>query len=186
MPCFIDRTLTLNPALQAQLQSSRVGAASTTWPLHSDAQAVPRKAMFSNCRATRLARWILLASAFATSVSFAQTKGGTMKVVASGPPGTAVDVIARSLATYLSSSLGVTAVVDNKVGAGGNIAAGSAAMSPPDGMTLLVAANNVATINPFVFSKLKYSFEDDLIPVGHLGGGRRAAEKALSNERNRL
>lgn len=124
------------------------------------------------CRqAARVTRWVLLASILASSISFAQTKGGTMKVIASGPAGTAVDMIARSLGTYLSTSLGVTAIVDNKVGAGGNIAAESAAMSPADGMTLLVAANNVATINPFVFSKLKYSFADDLIPVGHLGGG---------------
>ena len=94
-----------------------------------------------------------------------------MKLIASGPAGTAIDVIARSLGTYLSASLGVTTMVDNKVGAGGNIAAESAAMSPGDGMTLLIAANNVATINPFVFSKLKYNFADDLIPVGHLGGG---------------
>lgn len=125
----------------------------------------------TRCRASRVTRWVLLASILATPVSFAQTKGGTMKVIASGPAGTAVDMIARSLGTHLSTSLGVTAVVDNKVGAGGNIAAESAALSPADGMTLLVAANNVATINPFVFSKLKYSFADDLIPVGHLGGG---------------
>lgn len=122
-------------------------------------------------RARRIARWLLLGSALAASASFAQTKGGTMKVIASGPPGTAVDVIARSLAASLSTSLGVTAVVENKVGAAGNIATESVALAPADGMTLLVAANNVATINPFVFSKLKYSFADDLITVGHLGGG---------------
>ncbi|HOW48189.1 MAG TPA: hypothetical protein P5163_14035 [Rubrivivax sp.] len=47
------------------------------------------------------------------------------------------------------------------------------ASGPPgtDGMTLLVAANNVATINPFVFSKLKYSFADDQITVRHFSGG---------------
>ncbi len=122
-------------------------------------------------RASRVTRWVLLASMLTASVSFSQTKGGTLKVIASGPAGTAVDVFARSLGTSLSASLGVTAVVDNKVGAGGNIAAESAATSPADGMTLLVAANNVATINPFVYSKLKYSFAGDLIPVGHLGGG---------------
>lgn len=119
----------------------------------------------------RALRWGLLLTAFVTSAGFAQTRGGTMKLIASGPPGTAVDVLARSLATHLGSSLGVTTIVENKVGVGGNIAAESAAMAPPDGMTLLVTPSNVATINPFVYSKLRYSFADDFIPVGHLGGG---------------
>ncbi len=145
-------------------------------PLYPDVKRPPaatshfkRKTIATQMRGVTLC--VLLASMVAAPVSFAQTKGGTMKLIASGPAGTAIDVIARSLGTYLSASLGVTSMVDNKVGAGGNIAAESAAMSPGDGMTLLIAANNVATINPFVFSKLKYNFADDLIPVGHLGGG---------------
>jgi hypothetical protein len=80
-------------------------AAQTTAPsLRARQSSGRRRPRAPATQARRIAHWLLLASALATSASFAQTRGGTMKLVATAPPGTAVDVIARSLATSLGTS----------------------------------------------------------------------------------
>lgn len=60
-------------------------------------------------------------------------------------PGTGADILARTLGQKLSQKLGVGVVVDNKVGASGNIGAEAAAAAAPDGYTLLVTATTFVT-----------------------------------------
>jgi tripartite-type tricarboxylate transporter receptor subunit TctC len=78
--------------------------------------------------------------------------------------GQAIDIVARLIAQSLSEQLGQQFVVDNKPGAGGNIAAEAVARAPADGYTLLViGANN--PINATLYDKLSFDLLRDFVPV---------------------
>jgi tripartite-type tricarboxylate transporter receptor subunit TctC len=77
--------------------------------------------------------------------------------------GGSTDVAARLVAEYLTRSLGQQVFVENRTGANGNIGTEAAAKSPPDGYTLLVAPDAVAS-NPHVY-KVNYDTLKDLTPV---------------------
>jgi tripartite-type tricarboxylate transporter receptor subunit TctC len=66
------------------------------------------------------------------------------------------DVVARSLAAVMGKTLGQTVLVDNKVGAGGTLAAGYVAKAAPDGYTFLIHHNGMATA-PGLYRKLAYN-----------------------------
>lgn len=75
--------------------------------------------------------------------------------------GGGTDMIARLVGEYLTNVLGQTVVVENKPGAGGNIASEAVARAPADGYTLLLAVNNV-TINPYIYKNMSIDIERDL------------------------
>jgi tripartite-type tricarboxylate transporter receptor subunit TctC len=79
--------------------------------------------------------------------------------------GGGTDIIARLAAQYLGTRLNATIVVDNKPGAGGNIATENVAKSPADGYTLLLAVNNV-TINPYLYKTMIVDVARELRGVG--------------------
>lgn len=85
-------------------------------------------------------------------------------------PGSSIDMVARAVALRLAEKLGQPVVVDNKVGAGGNVAAGLIARAPADGYTLLVVANSIA-ISPAVYPDLKFDVQKDLRAVAYVGIG---------------
>ncbi len=91
----------------------------------------------------------------------------TMRVVATFPPGGATDILARITAQKLNERLGQPAVVENRVGGGGNIGADFVAKSEPDGYTLLIGGVPHA-ISMSLFSKLPYDFARDLAPIVNL------------------
>lgn len=78
------------------------------------------------------------------------------------------DVVARIYASRLSELLGQQAVVDNRHGAGGSIAGELTARAPPDGYTLMVAANGTLAVAPHLI-KLSYDGRKDLTPVALIG-----------------
>lgn len=80
-------------------------------------------------------------------------------------PGGGSDIIARLIATRLQARLGQPVVVENKPGAGGNLAIEQVAKARPDGYTLLVSPNTV-TMAPALFSKLPFDVVKDLAGVG--------------------
>jgi tripartite-type tricarboxylate transporter receptor subunit TctC len=87
-----------------------------------------------------------------------------VKLVLGFTPGSAADVVARVLAPKLSDALGQQVVVENKPGAGSNIAAESVVKSPADGYTLFLGS--VAnTINASLSKGLSFDFSKDLAPV---------------------
>lgn len=75
------------------------------------------------------------------------------------------DVMARMVAPALSRQLGQPVIVDNKVGAGGNIGSQFVARAPADGHTLLLATNTL-TLNPFLLKSIPFDVTTDLAPVG--------------------
>jgi tripartite-type tricarboxylate transporter receptor subunit TctC len=89
-----------------------------------------------------------------------------IRIVVAFPPGAATDVLARALAHALPSALGQPVVVENRPGAGGNIATVAVRRSPPDGSTFL--AHSVAfSVNPSLFRNAGYE-ATDLEPVAML------------------
>jgi len=91
-----------------------------------------------------------------------------IKIVVGYSAGGAVDAIARSVGQRMSALLGQPVVVENKPGAGTNIAVKSVITSPPDGYTLLLAANALA-VNPSLFQPAPYDLERDLTPIALVG-----------------
>ena len=83
-------------------------------------------------------------------------------------PGGPSDILSRLVGLKLGEAVGVTVVIDNRGAVGGIVGAELGAHSPPDGYTLLLAANSLLTINPHVYKKLGYSPERDLQPVTQL------------------
>ena len=88
-----------------------------------------------------------------------------LKLVVNFPPGGAADVIGRALATQLSEQLKQQVVVENKPGANGNLGADAVAKSPADGYTLLMSSGGAVTVNPFLYTKMPFDAERDLVPV---------------------
>jgi len=89
-------------------------------------------------------------------------------VVIPYPPGSTPDIVGRTLSSKLQEALGQPFVVENKSGAGGNIGAEMVAKSAPDGYTLLVGVNGPAAINKFLYKKIGYDSDRDLMPVSLL------------------
>src|SRR5262245_30712271 len=81
------------------------------------------------------------------------------------PPGGAPDTSARLIGQVLQEAHGWSVVIENRSGANGNIASAELAKAPPDGYTLLLAADSNITINPHVYSKLSFDTLKDLVPV---------------------
>jgi tripartite-type tricarboxylate transporter receptor subunit TctC len=75
------------------------------------------------------------------------------------------DLIARAVASRVSSSLGQSVVVLNKPGAGGNIGAQMVARAPADGYTLLTASNAILAISKWVYRHPGYDAEKDFAPI---------------------
>jgi tripartite-type tricarboxylate transporter receptor subunit TctC len=88
-----------------------------------------------------------------------------VRVVVGYSPGGLPDTIARVIGQKLSERWGQQFVVENKPGANGILGAEFVAKAAPDGYTLLMTDNSTHAINPFLYSKLPYDADRDLIPV---------------------
>jgi tripartite-type tricarboxylate transporter receptor subunit TctC len=85
------------------------------------------------------------------------------------PPGGAVDIMARTIGQKLAEAMGQPVVVENRSGAGGNIAADIVAKAAPDGHTLLISAVSSLAISATFYEKPQYELLKDLTPVGIVG-----------------
>jgi len=87
-----------------------------------------------------------------------------IRIAVAFPPGGPVDIIARLVGPKLAEILGQQVVVENKVGASGNLATTEVAKAAPDGYTLLTHSSAYA-VNPSLFKNAGYDPNKDLIPV---------------------
>jgi tripartite-type tricarboxylate transporter receptor subunit TctC len=78
--------------------------------------------------------------------------------------GQAIDILARLIGQWLSDRLGQQFIIENRPGAGGNIAAEAVVRAPPDGYTLLVIGANNA-INATLYTNLSFNLIRDTVPV---------------------
>jgi len=92
---------------------------------------------------------------------------GPITFVVAFPPGGSIDVVMRAMAPKLQERLGKPVVIENRVGAGGNIAAGAVANAPPDGHTLLAPASSLAA-NPTLIKHMPFDTLKDLQPIALL------------------
>jgi tripartite-type tricarboxylate transporter receptor subunit TctC len=88
-----------------------------------------------------------------------------VRVVVGYSPGGLPDTIARLIGQKLSERWGQQFVVENKPGANGILGAEYVAKAAADGYTLLMTDNSTHAINPFLYAKLPYDADRDLIPV---------------------
>lgn len=88
-----------------------------------------------------------------------------IRLLVGSPPGAPSDTVARTMAEQLGSSLGQPLLVENRPGAGLNLAAGLVASAEPDGHTFLVTSGTVMTVNPIIYSSLTFDARKDLMPV---------------------
>ncbi len=92
----------------------------------------------------------------------------TIRLIVPYGSGGGVDVVARTVADYISNKMGKTVVVENRAGAGGNVGSGFVVKSEPDGYTLLVASNSNA-VNNSLYKNMAYDASKDLTPITLIG-----------------
>src|SRR5687767_7379958 len=112
---------------------------------------------------------VLLVLACAAAPVAAQTPypSKPIRLILPFPPGGSTDIVARLIGQKLTESWGVPVLVDNRPGAGGNIAAEVAAKSPPDGHTLF-QVNVANAIGATLYPKLNYDLISSFAPVTQL------------------
>ena len=105
------------------------------------------------------AAWLVLAC------TGAQAQPSTIKLMVGFPAGGGTDAIARTLAEKLSTQLATTVVVDNKAGAGGQLAAQALKVAPADGSVLFLTHDHTVSILPLVVKNPGFDPAKDFVPV---------------------
>jgi tripartite-type tricarboxylate transporter receptor subunit TctC len=87
-----------------------------------------------------------------------------VRVIVPYPAGGSTDVLTRILAERMKDIFGQSFVIENRGGAGGNIGIAAVTSSPPDGYTIGAATIGHFAINQFLYSKMPYDAERDMVP----------------------
>ena len=105
-------------------------------------------------------------AALAASSTLAQTyPAKPIRVIMAQAPGSATDVVARTISNKLQEALGQPLVIDARPGAGGTLGTDIAAKAPPDGYNLFMANNSTHGSNPALYAKLPYDAVKDFAPI---------------------
>jgi tripartite-type tricarboxylate transporter receptor subunit TctC len=88
-----------------------------------------------------------------------------IKILVGYAAGGSTDVTARIIAQALSERLGQPVIIENRPGAGGNIAADATAKADPDGYTLLMTTSTSFATNPSLYKSLPFNVETDFVPI---------------------
>ena len=110
----------------------------------------------------------LMAAAGPSSQAYAAYPEKPITLVVPFPPGGAVDTLGRLFADKISTYTGQSVMVENRAGANGNIGTEAVVRAAPDGYTMLIAANGMAT-NPTIYPKRSFNETKDLRPVAYVG-----------------
>jgi len=92
-----------------------------------------------------------------------------IRMIAPFPPGSSIDIIARLIAQPMGDTLGQPIVVENKVGAGGNVGVDAVLKSPKDGYTIGIGARGPLAINGFLVDSMPYDPVKDVAPIAIFG-----------------
>ena len=137
---------------------------------------VPNSRAFSESSA-RVAIASLLAAACSLQASPAAAQAypsRAVRVMVGFAPGGPNDIIARAYGARLTESLGQPFVVENRTGAGGNLAAEAVARAAPDGYTLTLGSTGPTAVNPALYAKLPFDLVRDLDIVTLVATGNSA------------
>jgi len=94
-----------------------------------------------------------------------------IKLVIPFAAGGTTDILGRLLAQQLTKDLGQNVIVENKGGAGGNIAAEFVAQSPADGYTIMLASGSMLTVNSYLYKKLPVNYSKDFVNITNVASG---------------
>src|SRR5215470_16156994 len=128
--------------------------------------------MFSRRRSLPLIAGSLVAGACALAIDPRDARAldyptRPVRIIVGFPAGTSSDITARLIGQQLSVQLGQQFVVENRTGAGTNVAAESVVHASPDGYTLLWVTQTNA-INATLYDALNFNFKDDIRPAGSI------------------
>src|SRR6516164_7407920 len=154
------KTSIARTGLSSQIQSSRYSGKSVLWLRSSPSTKRLISCSRESVRENRTSRRfhtarVACAQAYPTR---------PVRIIVGYSAGSASDIVARLIAQWLSERIGQQFVVENRTGAGGNIAAEAVVRSAPDGYTLLLPASPDA-INATLYQKLNFNFIRDIAPV---------------------
>jgi len=102
------------------------------------------------------------------AAAFAQYPDAPIRLNVGFPPGTGPDIVARTLSQQLGQRLHQSVVVENRAGAGGQIAAQAVARSPADGYTVLLGEVGSISISPATYNNLNYDPAKDFAPISEV------------------
>lgn len=131
--------------------------------------------MFENKKYKFSRRLVLLAGALTLALpqlAVAQSwPTKPIKLIIPFVAGGTTDILGRLLAQQLTKDLGQNVIVENKGGAGGNIAAEFVAQSPADGYTIMLASGSMLTVNPSLYKKLPVNYSKDFVNITNVASG---------------
>ncbi len=110
----------------------------------------------------------LLSLSAALVVAGSASAQGPIKLIVGYPPGGSADAVARVLADKLKNELGMVVLVENRAGAGGQIAAEFVKGAPADGNTILLANTHMMTTLPLTSKSVRYDPLKDFVPLGRV------------------
>jgi tripartite-type tricarboxylate transporter receptor subunit TctC len=113
---------------------------------------------------------IALCCALAMAPALAQENypAKPVRIVLPFPPGGSVDAVIRMIEPGLAERLGQPVIIENKPGAGGNIAMDTVAKAPPDGYVVGIGATGALGLNSVIGQRMTYDPLKDLAPVGRV------------------
>ena len=112
----------------------------------------------------RLCALLFALTAFGATAHAENYPNRPVRWVVGYPAGGTTDIVARIIGQWLSERLGQQFIIENKAGAGNNIATEAVVNSPPDGYTVLLV-NPANAINASLYPKLSFTFLRDIMPV---------------------
>jgi tripartite-type tricarboxylate transporter receptor subunit TctC len=124
--------------------------------------AISKLAVFALCAAI---------AALAPAAAAERFPSKPIRIIVTGTPGGPPDILTRWLAERLAPALGVAIVVENRPGAGGNVAMQATARSAPDGYTLVVAGQGPFALNPHMYANPGYNPIGDFTPITQIERG---------------
>jgi tripartite-type tricarboxylate transporter receptor subunit TctC len=112
-----------------------------------------------------------MAMALVTPVAAQEYPTKPIRIVVPFGPGTATDIVARTVGAELASKIGQPVVIENKAGAEGQIGAQAAATAAPDGYTLFITTQTTQAINVHIYKSLPYDPVRSFAPISGLSLG---------------
>ncbi|HSD99432.1 MAG TPA: tripartite tricarboxylate transporter substrate binding protein [Burkholderiales bacterium] len=121
----------------------------------------------------RIARWLALPAAlWIAFAAHAQTyPAKPVRIIVPFSPGGATDIVTRLLSQKLTETWNQQILVDNRAGAGGNVGGELAARAPADGYTLFMTSGSIVTANQYMYRKLNWNPEKDLVAITNVASG---------------
>jgi tripartite-type tricarboxylate transporter receptor subunit TctC len=111
---------------------------------------------------------VLAAGAAAAQTGDATWPDRPVRLIVPFPAGSSTDIVSRILAQRLGARLGQQVVIDNRVGASGNLGADAVAKAAPDGYTLLMSSAGILTANPHLYAQMPFDAATAFIPVSNV------------------